>query len=590
METNPVECLNFFKLYCGMEEPLVTVEEAASKQHKTLLDIPSDTHIPRLLDGWLWVIDSMSQYSHWKFAKLFLEKLYEAAYSDNNHLYHPMAKRTTVKQFVQYWSTWWKRLHRPAERFDGEILGRFANKQPYPELYVDYLGHADSKNYQKDAYQTICMLINEDPNGPLSPTSRRLLSSLFETTLLLQEETILGYTPKSLIDGCWIGEIHHIPKKGTVKRRAIACGNRFVQQALVPCATPWYNLLRGLPKDCTFQQDKLDGFIKRRLERGNYVGSVDLSQATDNLPYAWGLRILQSVEFRFQTQELESLYNDSSLLFHDSTRAFWYNDGYLSRWTVGQPLGTLPSFALLGITNNILLEAISALCGFTHSPYGVLGDDTVMFHPRVRDIYIRIMRKHNVPLSIHKSYEDNLVEFAGKVFVKGFIPFFCSDQSPIYLTNLFDYQRSTTIWIPYSHLPKRVQRGFKKLVTEALGRAPSNKEVHLVYHLAQELELMWKQGSCSKFLLSKEKWTELIPIYWSLPRKEEVVPEREITTGITPFGDGFTRFAPEEVELTKSQGKDRLPDWFVSKYRPVTTVRIVNNTVNTLLLGGVLQA
>jgi hypothetical protein len=532
----------------------------------------------------------MSKYTHRVYAERFLRKLYEAALVDGNHIYHPMAKRSTEKQFTQYWLSWWKRLNRPAERYESEIMIRYANKQPYPELYKDFKGFTSSSSYERDAYQCLCMLWNEDPNGPLSPASRRLLATLFESALLLQEETVLGYTPKSISDGCWIGEIHHIPKKGTVRRRAIACGNRFVQQALVPCATPWYNLLRGFPQDCTFKQDKLDKFIARRLERGKYVGSVDLSQATDNLPYSWGVRIMETVHFSFRDQATENLYRDSKQLFHDSTRAFWYNDGYFSRWTVGQPLGTLPSFALLGVTNNILLESISAFCGFTHSPYGVLGDDTVMFHPRVRDIYLRIMRKHNVPLSIHKSYENRLVEFAGKVFVKGLIPFFCSDQVAIHIASLYDYQRSTTIWIPYAHLPAKVKEEFKKLVSKALGRVPSYREVLLVYTMSRELELGWRNGAYSKSLLSREDLTELIPIYWSQPREDDAVPFRREATGIAPFGDRVVRFTPESVQLEKTDGKDRLPRWFVSKYRPAATSKIVSNTVNTLVIAGMLQS
>lgn len=259
-----------------------------------------------------------------------------------------------------------------------------------------------------------------------------------------------------------VGVVHHIPKKGTVKRRPIADPNKWWQALSEPYAAALYAVLEKYARktDCTFNQCKFVQELQDRLNRGEYIGSVDLSAATDYLPMAWcpaNLGHLLGEEHKLFDSELASLVLARS----------WYLDdaGGAVRWKQGQPLGSKASFALLGITHNFILDLLSTALGLSEHPYRVVGDDVIILTPELRSTYIRFMEANGIPLSLHKSYEYRAAEFAGRWFVVNQPPSFISDHNVIRYNNLFDYSRATGVVIRWEHLPKAVQakwcRGFR---------------------------------------------------------------------------------------------------------------------------------
>lgn len=261
-----------------------------------------------------------------------------------------------------------------------------------------------------------------------------------------------------------VGHVHHIPKTGTVKRRPIADPNKWWQSLSEPYAKALYSVLEHhcSKTDCTFNQSKFVAEIQGRLNHGEYVGSVDLSAATDNLPLAWfpgnlGRLLDESHPLWFSEQ--------ASLALARS----WYldDDGGAVSWKQGQPLGSKASFAILGLTHNYILDLLCTGNKIAGRPYRILGDDILILDKRLRDLYIQFMQSNDIPLSLHKSYDGRAGEFAGRWFVVNQPAKFTTDHRPIYKSNLFDYCRSTGTVIRWEFLPRAVRdywsHGFKSL-------------------------------------------------------------------------------------------------------------------------------
>ena len=372
------------------------------------------------------------------------------------------------------------------------------------------------------------------------------------------------------LSGEYVGYIQHIPKKGTIKRRPIAVPNRFVQDGMVPIYQVLKHLVRRLPCDATFDQSRFDTKIQNRVNNKNlYIGSVDLSQATDNLPLSWGKFLVEELVLPMYSSS--ELVDTSWNLFLEASRAKWNNDGIMSRWTVGQPLGSLPSFPLLAVTHNLLLEALSFTNGFGHSPYAVLGDDVVLFNKKLRKQYIRLMTNRGIPLSLHKSYEGNLSEFAGKIYIKGQIPRFVSDQTAIHWNNMFDYQRSTGVIIPFNNLPKAVRKRFTRVVTDNI---PDNgNNVLDVYRLCLTAEI----DRSNRNFVVEDGLLENYFYQRALQEPQETDPE--YFSGIVNFcGHPVTYLKygyAEKHGFKQRYRKIQLPAWFVRKVRPCCTDTIV---------------
>jgi hypothetical protein len=264
-------------------------------------------------------------------------------------------------------------------------------------------------------------------------------------------------------------------------------------------------------------------------------------------------------------------------LFHAVTKAPWEDQSYLVHWHVGQPLGSVTSFAMLSITHNILLEAMSLSLGLGHSPYVVLGDDVVVFNKKLRKKYIAVFNQRGIPLSLHKSYEGRLSEFAGKMFVSNCIPFYTTDHSPLTWNSLFDWQSKTGIRIPWKHLPMQLRRKVESCVKEALknleGDFNTRKLASLAYRHAQS-NLVCGAGS----IQFQDSGTIGRPevFFEYLASSEENPPAATLHTGITLIGNGHpvvllnTKYAEKDGYFQRYRPVE-LPKWFKEKVRPCAT-------------------
>jgi hypothetical protein len=464
-------------------------------------------------------------------------------------------------------------------------------------MYKDWCQQTyQSESLERDlwllnAMQAYAEMASDSSEAPISITALDYVLDLLAPELWLlfdrwSNAEDLPEIPRDFLDGTYVGHIHHIPKKGTVKRRPIAVPNRFLQMGMGPAYRVLKELLKQLEKDCTFNQAKFDRKIQNRVSNPNlYVGSVDLSQATDNLPFVWGTEIWEQVvgpQLGSAQPDVIQLVSRSWGLFCECSRAPWENDGQLSTWKVGQPLGCLPSFPVLGLTHNLFLESLSLSLGLGHSPYCVLGDDLLVFNRKLRKEYVKYMTNHGIPLSLHKSYEGNLVEFAGKLFVKGAIPFHTPDQSAITFGGLFDWQRASGIQIPYLKLPKKVRDKFEsEVVQSGLTRHDAAKVYDLIqmYVVSSRYrQFREEDGNLLRELSSLLPLTRAEAKAFGIQLEESIPDSPELSGIVRVSGHPITYldygYADKDGHKQRYR-KVQLPVWYEEKFRPYTTTQLI---------------
>lgn len=610
-DSQPHIVLSFLKLYTGPIKTEKSIDSAASETHQRLCNVCANPAVPKFLQSWLGIA----------LAPLSIkEKEYRYNRLSDKRDFHAFAANHSLQEWMDYWRKWYNILvkgWKSSSSLDYKLV--------FPEIYKDYAELSmSSSTYAADVGDLLSLHLSEE--CPLSEdeldfvdtfldedVSDALTALRFGETLGLED--FFKFT--SLLSGMYVGHVQHIHKKGGgTDYRDIAVPNRFIQLALVPAADRMYNLVRVLPQDATFSQDKFDTKIQNRVNNSNlYQGSVDLSKATDNLPRSWGEYIISCLQNKFgwapdsselwltstfggtaemrQRGEIEQSFNKSFGLFQTIAAANWEDEGYFHSWKVGQPLGSLPSFAMLSITHNLLLESMGAHLGLRHSPYVILGDDVVIFNKKLRRRYIRELSSRGIPLSLHKSFSGRLSEFAGKTYVHGSIPFYCSDHAPITWESLLDWQRSTGIRIPWQNLPLPIRKRIKKMAKEALRNA--NDQVDLTdiklacssYNVALRCEVRGKGSRIYPELWDNDLSLERISKYFEYRETDHVTPEPLRHSGITmlmghPVTLMNTRFAEKDGYFQRFRPVE-LPDWYREKFRPCTTDAVLSAAMQAVL-------
>ena len=200
-----------------------------------------------------------------------------------------------------------------------------------------------------------------------------------------------------------VGKIGIIQEAG-YKLRAVANPARVYQEALRPLGDMLFDLLKGLPWDCTHDQTLSFDTVRDHLSRGDTCYSVDLSGATDYFPLDLQLTVLRSIT-------PEPAYVD---LFTKLARAPWRYGKTFIRWTRGQPLGLYPSFASFALTHGLLLYGLN---GNRHNNmFYVLGDDVIILDQELNSKYRQALAEMHCPVSESKSLTSNVIaEFGGKI-------------------------------------------------------------------------------------------------------------------------------------------------------------------------------
>lgn len=216
-------------------------------------------------------------------------------------------------------------------------------------------------------------------------------------------------------------KLHVLFEKGD-KARVIAIIDYFTQEVLSPFHDTIASILKGIPQDGTFDQNKIADKVRILTEENDLpLYSFDLTAATDRLPVILQRLIIQrliNVEgFGFLWQKL--------LTF----RTFQTETGEQVRYQVGQPMGAKSSFPMLGLTHHIIVQIAAIRAGYQNkfNNYVVLGDDIMLADSKVSSKYLQLMTDLGLEISKHKSIVSTpetttlpIAEICRRVFVSGF--------------------------------------------------------------------------------------------------------------------------------------------------------------------------
>jgi hypothetical protein len=317
----------------------------------------------------------------------------------------------------------------------------------------------------------------------------------------------------------------------------------------------------------------MDVPIEWALNHG-FAGSVDLHQATDWLPLNWFEKI-ETMLWQNQLSDLIGLdifgnsyhprLEQSRKLFYRTARSCWDNEGYCSRWWRGQPLGTLPSFEILTIEHFAIAETASFFVGLLDSPYALLGDDIVFFNRLAREYYINIMTRSGSPLSLHKSYENRITEFAGKIHIVNQRQAYTPDISDVAWYNLFDYQRSTGVVIRYRDLPKAIKQRLARF-SQAYRTLLRPEDLYTAMQVCAGVDPVTQ---------ITDVIGELITNFYSAPDTEDPSP---VLSNYSFQIAGYVGMYDHKVQLPIKRMK---PHWWIKKFRPESTTAIVRKCLQT---------
>lgn len=232
-----------------------------------------------------------------------------------------------------------------------------------------------------------------------------------------------------------MGVIALIQEPG-MKLRFAANPYRVYQMALRPFGDALYDALKRVPNDFTFDQAAGVEAIQQWLGDGLTSISMDLSNASDNIPLDLQLEMLSRMGVG--TRWLQ--------FYRDCCRGDWYiqrsRNGpvELIRWTVGAPLGLYPVFASFTLWHHSLVQSCFHDLGKPKSggrwPYAIIGDDLWLGDQEVANLYVDRMTVLGVPASTSKGLVSrSTADFAGRVItpnevIQGFKwKGRCSDES-----------------------------------------------------------------------------------------------------------------------------------------------------------------
>jgi hypothetical protein len=160
-----------------------------------------------------------------------------------------------------------------------------------------------------------------------------------------------------------------IPDKGP-KVRTISEGNYFLQRVLRPVHLLAMKVLRTIPEDGTYEQDKAAQLVKSWTSQGYQPWCFDLTSATDRFPID-----LQEITLRKIFPELSEQWFG---LMHKA-------EGYdITRkqhfvFEVGQPMGLFSSWPVFALTHHAVIRfAFSNVSQDFRGNYAIIGDDVAI--------------------------------------------------------------------------------------------------------------------------------------------------------------------------------------------------------------------
>lgn len=196
------------------------------------------------------------------------------------------------------------------------------------------------------------------------------------------------------------------------KVRIVAIVDYWTQLVLKPLHHSIFKTLRRIPQDGTFDQvSPMKELLNRVSISGERIASFDLSAATDRLPAALQVQILNLMGVPGDLW-ISLLHRDYVYRGKDGEGE---NVSRVLNYAVGQPMGAYSSWGMLAITHHIIVQIAAGRVGFSNSwfrDYAVLGDDVIIAHELVAQSYKSLMNDLGVEINMTKSHHGNVAEFA----------------------------------------------------------------------------------------------------------------------------------------------------------------------------------
>lgn len=209
-----------------------------------------------------------------------------------------------------------------------------------------------------------------------------------------------------------IRKLSYFPDKEG-KTRVIAVADYFSQTVLKGLHNYLFKVLKKIPQDCTFDQNK----FKESALKWPIVYSADLSSATDRFPVILIARVLKA--------HLPESYVNA-----------WLDimTGYPFRFTpfrkkpieisyeVGNPMGLYSSWASFTLTHHYIIYRCCKQLGLNwrKAEYFILGDDIIIGNKDLGELYLKEMSELGVNISKPKSHiSPKFFEFAKRWFYLG---------------------------------------------------------------------------------------------------------------------------------------------------------------------------
>lgn len=196
------------------------------------------------------------------------------------------------------------------------------------------------------------------------------------------------------------------------KTREIAILDYFSQTALRGLHKYLYRLLRRITQDCTYDQGSFKHKIESMVNNNHKYYSCDLTAATDRFPMEFICNVLKGR----LTDDYVNSWRDIMVGY-----PFESTTGPL-RYAVGNPMGAYSSWASFAVAHHYVVFYCCKELGINWSdaPYVMLGDDIVIKHDALAQLYMETMRDLGVDISIEKSHiSTNVFEFAKRTFYIG---------------------------------------------------------------------------------------------------------------------------------------------------------------------------
>jgi hypothetical protein len=228
--------------------------------------------------------------------------------------------------------------------------------------------------------------------------------------------------PEKLVLESTLGQLQ-FKEEAAGKLRTFAMVDGWTQSFLSPLHQYLFSILRTLPNDGTFDQEASFERAVDKAARFKCCFGFDLSSATDRLPVSLQASLIDSLT---KIPGLGEAWRQL-LVFRDyHVPKGKYGDTPIRvKYSVGQPMGALSSWAMLAITHHFILQRAANMFSKTSSwseMYEVLGDDVVIFDRDLAYNYQTLCKELGVEINLSKSVvalSSPVVEYAKRTSYMG---------------------------------------------------------------------------------------------------------------------------------------------------------------------------